>query len=253
MSDELRDRLRAFTEARVFLPRAGVSLTTASLLELRLADARARDAVHQAFDVEGLVEGLGERGVDAVAVRSGASTRAEYLRRPDLGRRLSDASVAALRERRGEYDLVIVIADGLSARATHDSALALLDHLAPALAGRRVAPVVVAEQARVALGDPIARDLGATAVAVLLGERPGSTAADSLGVYYTYAPTESTTDAQRNCLSNIRPGGQSPAEAAHKLAFLVRESFARRLSGVELKENAAAILDAPDGPGLLDD
>lgn len=220
--------LRAFTNARVALGRSGHSLPTAELLRFQLDHARARDAVHQALDPRSLPP--------HVLVRSAASDRATYLRRPDLGRRLSDDSAASLMP--GNYDAALVVADGLSALAVERHAPPLLDALLPKLEGWRLPPLHVVLQGRVAIGDEIGQRLGASMVVLLIGERPGLTSPDSLGLYLTWAPRPGRTDAERNCISNVRPEGLDYALAAHKLHFLMQEARARRLSGVALKEDA---------------
>ena len=225
-------RLRDYTDARVGLGRVGHSLPTKALLAFNLDHARARDAVHRE---------LGALGIDAVEVHSAARDRVEYLRRPDLGRCLDEASRARLVS--GDYDAAIVIADGLSSLAGERYAVVTFRALQLKLEedGWRLAPLVVAKQARVALGDEIGARLGARMAVVLIGERPGLSSPDSLGAYLTYDPRAGRTDAERNCISNIRAEGLSPAFAAHKLWFLMSESRRRKLSGVELKEDAPAL------------
>lgn len=227
-------RLRAATRARIGLGRAGDALPTPALLDFQLAHARARDAVHGQVDFETLEQELAP--LPAVRVRSQARDRSVYLRRPDLGRRLDPAAAGLLQP--GTWDAAFVIADGLSAAAVQAHALATLRATLARLTGWAVAPVVLAEQARVAIGDPIGAALGAGMVAVLIGERPGLTVPDSLGVYLTYGPRPGRRDSERNCLSNIHADGLSPERAAVKLAWLMEEARHRKLTGVELKENA---------------
>ena len=217
--------LRSFTPARVALGRTGHSLPTAELLRFRLDHARARDAVYEPLDAASF-------GVPHVLLHSAAPDRATYLRRPDLGRRLAECSIE-----RGDYDAAIVIADGLSAPAVHHHAVPLLDALQLG-DDWRIAPLTVVLQGRVAVGDEIAQRLGAKMVVVLIGERPGLTSADSLGVSLTYDPRTGRTDAERNCISNVRPEGIPYDVAAHKLRFLMTEARVRKLSGVALKEDA---------------
>jgi len=216
--------LRRFTPARVAIGRTGHSLPTAELLRFQLDHARARDAVYAPLDA-------GTLGFDYVLVRSLARDRDEFLRRPDLGRRLSHCELA-----RGDYDAALVIADGLSATAVHHHAAAVVAKLMPLLEGWKLAPIVVALQARVALGDEIGQVLGAKMVAMLIGERPGLTSPDSLGIYLTWDPRPGRTDAERNCISNVRTEGISYEFAARKLHFLMSEARRRKLSGVELKD-----------------
>ncbi len=228
--------LRAYTPARIGLPRAGAAVATRETLAFQLAHALARDAVHDALDPGPLAAALAARSLASLQVHSAAPDRERYLLRPDLGRRLDEASAAALARQAGGCDLAIVIADGLSARAAATHAPALVDALWAKLRGFTIAPIVIAEQARVALGDEIGALLRARLVVVLIGERPGLTAPDSLGAYLTFAPRLGRTDAERNCLSNIRPEGMSYAEAARRLAFLCGEALRLGLSGVGLKD-----------------
>jgi ethanolamine ammonia-lyase small subunit len=237
--------LRALTPARIALGRAGASLPTRAHLDFQLAHARARDAVHDGLDVARLRQALSAAGLDSVAVRSAAPDRATYLQRPDLGRRLDPAAreVLAAAAQPGGVEAALVVADGLSARAAQAHAAPVLAALAPRLldAGWRLAPVAIAEQGRVALGDEIGAALGARLVLVLLGERPGLSAPDSLGAYLTWDPRPGRTDAERNCVSNIRPEGLVPALAAEKLAYLMLEAARRRLSGVALKDDGRTL------------
>jgi ethanolamine ammonia-lyase small subunit len=221
--------LRAFTPARVSLGRTGHSLPARELLRFQLDHARARDAVYEELDPSSIP-------YEHVVLRSAARDRATYLRRPDLGRKLSDDSRALLTK--GDYDAAIVIADGLSAKAIHHQAAPLLAELLPRIADWRLAPITVVLQGRVAIGDEIGEALGARMVAMLIGERPGLTSPDSLGVYLTWGPRVGRTDAERNCISNVRTEGLSYAAAAQMMEFLMRASRERELSGVKLKEGA---------------
>lgn len=241
-------RLRDYTPARVELGRAGVSIPTRALLEFQLAHARACDAVHLPLAVNSLVVELKQKGIESINLSSAARNRDEYLKRPDLGRRLSNDSRERLASLRieGEYDAAFVIADGLSALAVHRHAVPLLDLLLRDLDGR-IAPVAIVEQGRVAIGDEIGELLRAQLTVVLIGERPGLSSPDSLGAYLTWQPRPGRTDADRNCVSNIRAEGLSYAAAAHKLLFLMNESRRLKLSGVQLKEAAGLIEDSmPD-------
>jgi ethanolamine ammonia-lyase small subunit len=226
--------LRQFTPARVALGRTGHSLPTAELLRFQLDHARARDAVYESLDPASL-------GIAHLLLHSAAPNRATYLRRPDLGRRLSEASRELLIG--GDYDAAVVIADGLSAPAVHHHAAALLEALNGLLAGGdwRMAPLTVALQGRVAIGDEIGQGLGARQVVVLIGERPGLTSPDSLGIYLTWDPRPGRTDAERNCISNVRTEGIGYGAAAYKLHFLMREARVRKLSGVGLKEDGGLL------------
>jgi ethanolamine ammonia-lyase small subunit len=234
--------LKELTPARVALGRTGASLPTSALLGFTLDQARARDAVHAAFDAPALIAELDALGLSAHRVTSRAVDRQTYLRRPDLGRRLDPVSVEALTGLRGKAEgrLAIVIGDGLSPRAVHAHAVELMRHLTPQLAadGIAMADVIVASGARVALGDEIGACLAAKMVVVLIGERPGLSAPDSLGAYLTFAPRLGLTDADRNCVSNIHRAGLSYDEAAFKIAWLVREALARGVTGVALKDES---------------
>ncbi len=247
-TDPMWARLRETTAARIGLARSGASLATAPLLAFRLAHAQARDAVHAALDAARLVADLAPLGHTVRAVASAAGDRRTYLMRPDLGRRLDPDAAARLASDAGDHDLVLVIADGLSARAAQDHAPPLLAAALPRLQadGWRIAPVIIAHQARVALGDAIAGALGAHSVAVLIGERPGLSASDSLGAYLTWRPGPRTSDAERNCISNIRPAGMGYEDAAFRLAYLLRQMRTQRLSGVRLKDDSARLtIEAP--------
>lgn len=242
MSDEIVESdlwrgLRAATPARVFLPRAGASLATRAVLDFQLAHAEARDAVHDAVDFAKLAEALASCApLPTIPVRSRAGARRDYLLRPDLGRRLDDRSRETIEARRAPCDIVFVIADGLSAQAVAEHAAPMMAAALPLFAGWRIAPIVLVEGGRVAIGDEIAELLGAELAVVLIGERPGLTSPDSLGAYLTYAPRIGSTDEARNCLSNIRAAGMSYREAATRLAYLCEEARRLRLSGVALKD-----------------
>ncbi len=236
-------RLRDYTMARVELGRAGSSVPTRALLDFQLAHAKARDAVRLPLAVNSLVVELKRKCMQSITLASAARDRDEYLRRPDLGRRLSADSRERLSGLRAEYDAAIVIADGLSALAVNRHAVPLLELLLRDL-DWRIAPVAIVEQGRVAIGDEIGELLGARMVVILIGERPGLSSPDSLGAYLTWQPRPGRTDAERNCVSNIRGEGLSYAAAAHKLLFLMNESRRSKLSGVRLKENASLIGDS---------
>jgi ethanolamine ammonia-lyase small subunit len=248
----LRD-LRHLTPARVGLGRAGASLPTSALLAFTLDHARARDAVHAGFEFAAIAAGLDAPGLRTLQVSSCARSRKDYLRRPDLGRTLDAASQELLANgRRGSCDLAIVIGDGLSPSAVNAHAVELLRRLVPRLAGGAIepGPVVVASGARVALGDEIGALLGARMVVMLIGERPGLSAPDSLGAYLTFAPQPGCTDAMRNCVSNIHSSGLSYDEAAFKIAWLVREGLARQVTGVALKDESGAQASASIASGV---
>jgi ethanolamine ammonia-lyase small subunit len=245
--------LTRFTAARIGLGRAGGSIPTGPLLEFQLAHARARDAVQRDLDAAPLEAALRRAGREVLRLQSAAADRHEYVQRPDLGRILSDGSKALLEARTAPpqaYDAAFVIADGLSALAVERHAAALLDPVMPALelAGWRIAPVAIVAHGRVAIGDEIGALLPARLTAMLIGERPGLSAVDSLGVYLTWDPLPGRTNAERNCISNIRPEGLGYAQAAHKLRYLMSEARRRRVSGVTLKDEAPALEGAPHSP-----
>lgn len=232
--------LRAFTPARIGLGRSGISQPTGALLEFSLAHAQARDAVHTTLDAASLAVELALAGFEPLHAQSQATDRAQYLRRPDLGRRLNESSRERLRAARPDTaerpELIFVLADGLSALAITRHALPMLIAARERLPDWSIGPVVIAEQSRVALGDEVGELLGARAVALLVGERPGLSSPDSLGIYLTWSPQVGRTDAERNCISNIRPEGLSYMQAAGTLSGLLLG--ARRLgsTGVHLKD-----------------
>ncbi|WP_150811407.1 ethanolamine ammonia-lyase subunit EutC [Pandoraea sputorum] len=238
--------LREFTTARIALGRTGNSLPTEALLAFNLAHAQARDAVHRPLDVRTLCTQLEAANFNTIEVCSAAPDRAHYLRRPDLGRRLSAKSCAALQSLAHEgapsYDVVFVIADGLSAFAAMRHPLPLLQLMQSMLPDWRIGPVVVAAQGRVAIGDEIGELLRAKIVVVLIGERPGLSSPDSLGVYITFEPRIGRNDAERNCISNVRPEGLGYAGAAHKLHYLLTHARRLGLSGVDLKDDSDSLL-----------
>ncbi len=232
--------LRSATRARVALGRAGDALPTHRELEFRAAHAAARDAVHSPLDVDALRADLGG---DVLAVASAAPDRATYLQRPDLGRQLAEGTALP----RAGADLAVVLADGLSPRAVAEHGPGLVAALRERLPGWTLAPLVVATQARVALGDAVGEALGVRAVVVLIGERPGLSSADSLGVYLTWDPRPGRADSERNCVSNVRPPhGLSYAQAADTVAALLGAARELGASGVVLKDEGPAL---PPGAG----
>ena len=235
--------LRNLTPARVGLGRSGASLPTRALLEFTLDHARARDAVHAAFDASAVMRGLGDLGLPAIHVASRVRDRKDYLRRPDLGRMLDPASQHLLAGGTGgSQQLAIVVGDGLSPAAVNAHAIELVRCLVPRLAadGIEIGHAVVASGARVALGDEIGAILGVRMIVMLIGERPGLSASDSLGAYLTFAPSVGLTDEKRNCVSNIHHSGLGYDEAAFRIAWLVREGLARGASGIALKDESGA-------------
>lgn len=237
--------LRRLTTARIALGRAGASLPTARVLEFSVAHAAARDAVHAGLDVDALESSLATLGLSLVRLATNARDRESYLRRPDLGRQLDEESRTALAALGGaETDVAIIVADGLSAPAAQRQAAPLLSELLPFLRsnGLRMAPLCIVRQARVAVQDEIGQRLRARVALILIGERPGLGTAESLGAYLVFDPRPGRTDAQRNCVSNIRPGGQTVAAAASTLHYLITQSLHRRLSGVALKDDRTPLI-----------
>lgn len=233
--------LRALTPARIALGRAGAALPTREVLAFDLDHAQAREAVHAPLDLARLGADLGAAGWPVVQLASRAPDRRTYLMRPDLGRRLAPAGLERLAAHRG-CTLAFVVADGLSSRAVQHHAAPLLAALRSRLdPGWCLAPVCVVAQGRVAVGDEVGEALGARIVAVLIGERPGLRAPDSLGVYLTFGPRVGRTDAERNCISNIRPEGLPIEEAAHRLAWHLREALRLGLSGIGLKDESGMV------------
>jgi len=233
--------LRRHTRARIALGRVGSSLPTREVLDFGLSHAMARDAVHLPLDTQALRASIESLGHETVEVSSRAADRHTYLLRPDLGRRVAPEDVERLRAmaQKPGPDLLLVVGDGLSSLAVARQAAPLLAELrARWPAGWRSGPVVIARQARVALADEVGEALGARMVAMLIGERPGLTSPDSLGVYITWAPRVGCHDAQRNCISNIRPEGMPYTTAAHKLLWLAREAHRMQLTGVALKDES---------------
>jgi ethanolamine ammonia-lyase small subunit len=246
-ADQLR--LRDYTPARVSLATAGNSLATGEVLDFQLTHARARDAVHAVWDVNEFAERLsselaicGATGIGLLPLRSAAPDRAAYLRKPNLGRMLGPGSDTQLKQ--AGNDLSIVVADGLSALAVERNAIPVLSSLLPRVldAGWKLAPIALVEQGRVGIGDPVGSLLGASMSLVLLGERPGLSAADSLGAYLTWKPGPGTTDADRNCISNIRDGGLAPENAADRLWWYLQNARAQQRTGTMLKEGSVALI-----------
>jgi ethanolamine ammonia-lyase small subunit len=233
--------LKSFTDARIALGRTGYSMPTDEYLKFSLAHARARDTIHTPFDRDKVKGKLENMGLDTICVESSAPDRSVFLTRPDLGRRLSDKSREKLKKM--DYpgaDVLLVIGDGLSSKAVHKQAVPLIQHLLPYLGelNLSVGPVVLAEQSRVALADDIAEQMHCKLVASLIGERPGLSSPDSLGVYMTYKPYWGRLESERNCISNIRPAGLSYQKAAFKLAWLIEAAFDMKKSGTALKDQS---------------
>jgi ethanolamine ammonia-lyase small subunit len=260
MSDEMKpvvtanpwSKLRQYTPARIALGRAGTSLPTKPHLEFQLAHARARNAVHHELDTAALETALKGRGHETQLLHSAAENRPMYLQRPDKGRRLDDTSrteLSDMAQRTGGYDVAFVIGDGLSSFAIEENAAPFLDAILPPLVkeGWRIAPLVIIREARVAVGDEIGQLLGARMVVVLIGERPGLSSPDSMGIYMTLNPRVGLTDEARNCISNVRREGLDYDNAAHKLFYLMTEARKRGLSGVHLKDEAETVQGTVSG------
>jgi ethanolamine ammonia-lyase small subunit len=235
--------LRRYTQARIGLPRAGAALSTSELLAFQLAHAQARDAVWRAWDPASYSAELQQAGIEHLLCATCAPDRNTYLKRPDLGRQLHPASRAPLMAARTTpaAEVALILSDGLSASAAHQHGLHTVQAILQALdrAGTSHAPLILVSQARVAVSDDIGAALGARVAVIVLGERPGLSASDSLGIYLTHGPKPGNHDAQRNCISNVRePDGLAPALAAERLVTLLRRSLALGMSGVQLKEQS---------------
>jgi len=260
VTENLWRTLRQFTDARIGLGRAGISLPTSELLAFQLAHARARDAVHTPMDSGQLLADLQALGslLPAQApklLKSQAVDRQMYLQRPDLGRMLAEDSAAALAPEAaadsGKLRLAIVIADGLSSSAVQNNAVPMLERFLQDLESSQqdweLAPVSIVEQGRVAIGDQVGELLGASAVVMLIGERPGLSSPDSLGIYLTWEPATGLSDARRNCISNVRPAGLSFDNASQRLLYLLREAQRLGISGVQLKDRTEEVVIEKSG------
>lgn len=237
--------LRRYTDARIALGRVGASLPTREVLNFDMAHSRARDAVQIPLDTPALERQLHAAGFATLHVHSRAADRSEYLRRPDLGRQLAPECVEALRTpARADRRLTVVVADGLSAFAAVRHTTPLLTELRDRLKGWSLDAVIIATQARVALADEVGELRGSEAMAILIGERPGLSSPDSLGIYMTYAPRRGRTDAERNCISNIRPGGLSYGETAFRLQYLLEQARFQGKSGIAVKDLSTGMKDA---------
>ncbi|MCC9607062.1 ethanolamine ammonia-lyase subunit EutC [Blastopirellula sp. JC732] len=235
--DDIWEKYRQFTHARIGLGRTGSSMTTRQMLAFRTDHALASDAVWADLNTDAVQAELQNLGLDSILLNSQARDRQQYVQRPDLGRILSESSQATLQSLpREEYEVSITLADGLSAIAIERNAAPLLAHLMPLLRPYRVAPITIVRQGRVAISDPIGDLLGSQLSVILIGERPGLTSPYSMGAYLTYAPCSGNTDERRNCISNIRSEGLPHELAAQKLCFLIGESLRKKLSGVKLKD-----------------
>ncbi|WDF81060.1 ethanolamine ammonia-lyase subunit EutC [Mucilaginibacter sp. KACC 22773] len=235
--------LQEFTTARIAIGRVGTSIPLKQSLDFKLAHAHARDAVYSELDINHLTDVFKRFDLPILQLHSRVTHRRQYLQRPDFGRKLNEASLSLLEDYFIQTDIAIIVADGLSATAVNENTFGLLKELIPLLlaAGFKFAPISLVEQGRVAIGDDIGYNLKAQLSLVLIGERPGLSSADSVGAYLTYAPKPGLTDESRNCVSNIRPKGLTYKKAAKKILYLISEAFKRKLSGVELKDNAGLL------------
>ncbi len=231
-------KLRSLVDARIGLGRCGSSLPLHEFLKFKLDHARARDAVVRPFEKEEFIHHLTEAGIPCLSLASRVRDRVEYLTRPDLGRRLNDASKAFLEAQPKCYDVCFVVSDGLSSRAIHENGLAFITKFMKlfGLTSRSAAPVCVVENGRVAIADEIAEILDCKLAVLCIGERPGLSSPNSMGIYMTYSPKVGTTDEARNCISNIRDGGMTLDAGVQKLAYLVEAAFSHQTSGVMLKD-----------------
>lgn len=237
------EALKAFTSARIALGRTGHAVPLKEVLNFRLAHANARDAVYSGMDVDLLTNALRRFG-RVNLLHSQARDRFEYLQRPDKGRRLDNHALEALSGGSLDKDVCFVITDGLSATAVNDQAIPMMTYLIPLLvaAGFSIGDINLVQQGRVAVGDEVGALQRAKTVVVLVGERPGLSSADSMGMYLTFGPTPGLTDDSRNCISNIRPGGLVPEKAAQKTVYLLKEAFRLQLSGVQLKDDHDSLM-----------
>jgi ethanolamine ammonia-lyase small subunit len=230
--------LKNFTHARIALGRAGNALPTKEILNFRMAHALAKDAVYSEMDIHSLKENIKELGLDAVVVQSMVANRNEYLLNPNKGKVLNNESIDILKGlKKNEFDLCMVIADGLSSGAVNKHAIKLIRLLIGQLHGWQIAPIVIAKQGRVAISDPIGEILQAKISLILIGERPGLSTPNSMGAYITYLPKPGNTDEKRNCVSNIQPDGMSYEFASAKIAYILQQIRALQLSGVKLKDD----------------
>ncbi len=242
--------LKKYTDARIALGRTGASLPTDEILKFGLSHARAKDTIHMPFDREALKNKFEQIGQECLYVSSAAPNRSIFLTRPDLGRKLSDSSRQYLED--FQYpgaDIALVVGDGLSSKAVHNQVFPLVSNLLPYISelGLSMSPLVLAEQSRVALGDEIGALLRAKLVAILIGERPGLSSPDSLGVYITWNPYVGRLESDRNCISNIRPEGLSFEKAAFKMAWIIENAFRMQQTGIHLKDMS----DNPDSHKLI--
>ena len=236
------ENLKGFTNARIALGSVGNAIPLDEVLQFRIAHAKAKDAIASELNINALREEIESWGYPVYEVKSQVGHRNEYLQRPDLGRKLDVNSKNRLQKVQQEFDMVFVIADGLSANAVNLNAVPLLKKLLPKLEGYKVG-FVLASMARVALGDAIGHLLHSKFVAMCIGERPGLSSPESMGIYTTYAPQLGLTDERRNCISNIHKNGLNPKQGAALLFYLIQQSFSKKISGVSIKINLKDLLE----------
>jgi ethanolamine ammonia-lyase small subunit len=241
--DEIFEKFANLSQARVNLGKAGSGLPTKALLHFRQDFAQAKDAVYAVWDEEKLTKDVSELGLQVIHLHSAATNRAEFLKRPDKGRKLSTDSRFLLEQSNHENEIAIILADGLSASAIQQHACRFLEKFLPLIPDFKKEQIYVVKQGRVALSDEIGSLVKAKIAIILIGERPGLTTPDSMGIYFTFQPQQGKTDEQRNCISNIHTHGLAYEYAAHKLDWLLRESIRLKLSGVHLKDNEIKALD----------
>ncbi|MDF0715108.1 ethanolamine ammonia-lyase subunit EutC [Muricauda sp. 334s03] len=233
--------LKNFTNARIALGSTGNSIPLEEVLQFRFAHAKAKDAIVSVLDNDKLKSQIQKMGFSVWEAQSKVNNRDEYLKRPDLGRKLNESSEKLLKEAQEAFDIVVVVADGLSANAVNTNILPLLKEIIPKLKGYKVG-FVLATMARVALGDPIGAALNSKFVVTCIGERPGLSSPESMGIYTTYAPKLGLTDERRNCISNIHKNGLDSKQAASLLFYLIKQSFAKQISGVDIKIDVKELL-----------
>ncbi len=232
--------IKKYTQARIALGKKGVSVPAKEMLQFKMDHAHARDAVFSLLEIDKLSKELKSFNLPVFLLKSKATDKHLYLKRPDLGRKLDENSIEQLSVLRDmQYDVCIAITDGLSATAINNHAKNILVALMPLLnkANIKIAPLCLIERGRVAIADEVSSWMNAKLSLILIGERPGLSSPDSLGAYITYNPSIGLKDERRNCVSNIRPEGLKYKEAANKIFYLIKEAFRLKLSGVELKEN----------------
>lgn len=244
-AEDFWQELKQHTSARIALGRAGSSITTSELLNFQQAHALARDAVHVPLNESLIINALSDLNLPTILLQTKAADRQSYLLRPDWGKILTEESAIALSEAQSEFDIALIIADGLSAQAIHQHVAPLFSLLIPKLLALNfsLAPVAIVRNGRVAISDEIGEALKSKMSIIFIGERPGLSSPDSLGVYLTYAPTKVNTDEKRNCISNIRPEGMPYVMAAEKITYLIQEAMRRQISGVTLKDNLQISLE----------